>query len=193
MIPFDPKMTLEKALKESPDFKRAYEEEDVSRQLIDSALKLEGVSRQAGVHAAGVVISDHDLTEHVPLTLDDHDGIVTQYSMEPLGELGLLKMDFLGLKTLTVIQDALNLIERSTGKKITPLEIPLDDDKAFELLSRAQNVGLFQVESPGMCKACIQIQPRVVEDIIAIGALFRPGPSRAGWRPSTTTRCWNRS
>jgi len=176
MIPFDPKMTLEKALNESPDFKRAYDEEEISRQLIDSALKLEGVSRQAGVHAAGVVISDHDLTDYVPLTLDDHDGIVTQYSMEPLGELGLLKMDFLGLKTLTVIQDALRLIEETTGKKITPLEIPLEDPAAFELMSRAQNVGLFQVESPGMRKACLSIQPRVVEDVIAIGALFRPGP-----------------
>ena len=176
MIPFDPKMTLEKALADSPDFKRAYEEEEISRQVIDSALTLEGVSRQAGVHAAGVVISDHDLTDYVPLTKDDHDGIVTQYSMEPLGELGLLKMDFLGLKTLTVIQDALRLIEQTTGKKITPLEIPLDDPLAFELMGRAQNIGLFQVESAGMCKACIQIQPRVVEDIIAIGALFRPGP-----------------
>jgi len=176
MIPFDPKMTLEKALADSPDFKRAYDEEDISRQLIDSALKLEGVSRQAGVHAAGVVISDHDLTDYVPLTKDDHDGIVTQYSMEPLGELGLLKMDFLGLKTLTVIQDALRLIEETTGKKMTPLEIPLDDPAAYELMSRAENIGLFQVESGGMCGACRQIQPRCVEDIIAIGALFRPGP-----------------
>jgi DNA polymerase-3 subunit alpha len=176
MIPFDPKMTLEKAFEASPDFKRAYEEEELSRQVIDSALTLEGVSRQAGVHAAGVVISDHDLTDYVPLTKDDHDGIVTQYSMEPLGELGLLKMDFLGLKTLTVIQDALNLIEQTTGQKITPLEIPLDDPAAYELMSRADNVGLFQVESGGMRGACRQIQPRCVEDIIAIGALFRPGP-----------------
>jgi DNA polymerase-3 subunit alpha len=176
MIPFDPKMTLEKALNESPDFKRAYDEEDVARSVIDSAMTLEGVSRQAGVHAAGVVISDHDLTDYVPLTKDDHDGIVTQYSMEPLGELGLLKMDFLGLKTLTVIQDALRLIEQTTGKKITPLEIPLDDPRAFELLTKAQNTGVFQVESPGMCKACAQIQPKVVEDIIALVALYRPGP-----------------
>ena len=117
MIPFDPKMTLEKALAESPDFKRAYDEEDLTRQVIDSALTLEGVSRQAGVHAAGVVISDKDLAEYVPLTLDDSGGIVTQYSMEPLGELGLLKMDFLGLKTLTVIQDALDLIEKTTGQE----------------------------------------------------------------------------
>jgi DNA polymerase-3 subunit alpha len=176
MIPFDPKMTLEKALKESADFKRAYDEEDVARSVIDSAMTLEGVSRQAGVHAAGVVISDRDLTDYVPLTKDDHDGIVTQYSMDPLGELGLLKMDFLGLKTLTVIEDALKLIEQTTGRKMTPLEIPLDDPAAYELMSRAQNVGLFQVESGGMCSACRQIQPRCVEDIIAIGALFRPGP-----------------
>ena len=176
MIPFDPKMTLEKALAESPDFKRAYDEEEITKTLIDSALTLEGVSRQAGVHAAGVVISDKDLTDYVPLTKDDHDGIVTQYSMEPLGELGLLKMDFLGLKTLTVIQDALDLIEQTTGKKIAPLEIPLDDPAAYELMSKAQNIGLFQVESAGMCGACRQIQPRCVEDIIAIGALFRPGP-----------------
>jgi len=176
MIPFDPKMTLQKALDESPDFKRAYDEEEVARSVIDSAMTLEGVSRQAGVHAAGVVISDRDLTDYVPLTTDDHDSIVTQYSMEPLGELGLLKMDFLGLKTLTVIEDALKLIEQTTGKKMTPLEIPLDDPKAYELLSRAQNIGVFQVESPGMCKACSQIQPKVVEDIIALVALYRPGP-----------------
>jgi len=90
MIPFDPKMTLQKALRDNPDFKRAYDEEETTRSLIDSAMTLEGVSRQAGVHAAGVVISDRDLTDYVPLTLDDHNGIVTQYSMEPLGELGLL-------------------------------------------------------------------------------------------------------
>jgi DNA polymerase-3 subunit alpha len=176
MIPFDPKMTLEKALTDSPDFKRAYDEEEISRSLIDTAKQLEGVSRQAGVHAAGVVISDRDLTDYVPLTKDDHDGIVTQYSMEPLGELGLLKMDFLGLKTLTVIEDALKLIEQSTGQKMRPADIPLDDPAAYELMSRAENIGLFQVESGGMCGACRQIQPRCVEDIIAIGALFRPGP-----------------
>jgi DNA polymerase-3 subunit alpha len=176
MIPFDPKMTLEKALADSPDFKRAYDEEDIARSVIDSAMTLEGVSRQAGVHAAGVVISDRDLTDYVPLTKDDHDGIVTQYSMEPLGELGLLKMDFLGLKTLTVIEDALKLIQQTTGRKMTPLEIPLDDPAAYQLMSRADNIGLFQVESGGMCGACRQIQPRCVEDIIAIGALFRPGP-----------------
>lgn len=176
MIPFDPKMTLEKALKENPEFKAAYDEEETSRQVIDYALTLEGLSRQAGVHAAGVVIADRDLTDYVPLTKDDHDGIVTQYSMEPLGEVGVLKMDFLGLKTLTVIQDCLNLIEQTTGKKMAPGDIPLDDTKTFALLSRAQNVGLFQVESPGMCDACRRVQPKMVEDLIALVALYRPGP-----------------
>ena len=176
MIPFDPKMTLKKALDESPDFKRAYEEEEITRNVIDSALTLEGVSRQAGVHAAGVVISDKDLADYVPLTLDDSGGIVTQYSMEPLGELGLLKMDFLGLKTLTVIQDALNLIEQTTGTLLTPAKIPLDDGATFDLLSRAQNIGVFQVESPGMCDACRRVRPRAVGDIIALVALYRPGP-----------------
>jgi DNA polymerase-3 subunit alpha len=176
MIPFDPKMTLEKALAENPEFKRAYDEEDLTRQVIDSALTLEGVSRQAGVHAAGVVISDKDLADYVPLTLDDHGGIVTQYSMEPLGELGLLKMDFLGLKTLTVIQDALNLIEETTGQKIAPHEIPLEDGPTFDLLSRAQNIGVFQVESPGMCDLCRRLKPQSIGDIIALVALYRPGP-----------------
>jgi DNA polymerase-3 subunit alpha len=176
MIPFDPKMTLEKALKESAEFKRAYDEEDLSRRLIDSALTLEGVSRQAGVHAAGVVISDRDLTDYVPLTLDDHGGIVTQYSMDPLGELGLLKMDFLGLKTLTVIQDALRLTKETTGEKIDVMQIPLDDEATFDLLGRAQNTGLFQVESPGMCDLCRRLKPRHIEDIIALVALYRPGP-----------------
>ena len=176
MIPFDPKMTLKKALDENPDFKRAYEEEEITRNVIDSALALEGVSRQAGVHAAGVVISDKDLAEYVPLTVDDSGGIVTQYSMDPLGELGLLKMDFLGLKTLTVIQDALNLIEQTTGTKMAPADMPLDDKSAFDLLSRAQNIGVFQVESSGMCDLCRRLKPSKIEDVIALVALYRPGP-----------------
>ena len=176
MIPFDPKMTLEKALAESPDFKKAYDEEEQTHAVIDSAITLEGISRQAGVHAAGVVISDQDLTDYVPLTVDDHGAIVTQYSMDPLGELGLLKMDFLGLKTLTVIQDALDIIEKTTGKKILPSDIPLDDPETYDLISRAQNIGVFQVESPGMCDACRRVRPKVIEDIIALVALYRPGP-----------------
>jgi DNA polymerase-3 subunit alpha len=176
MIPFDPKMTLKKALEQNPEFKRAYDEEEISRQVIDYALTLEGLSRQAGVHAAGVVIADGDLTEMVPLTTDDSGGVVTQYSMEPLGDVGALKMDFLGLKTLTVINDTLRLIEETTGQKLKAQDIPLDDAKTYALLSRAQNVGVFQVESAGMCDLCRRLKPSNIEDIIALVALFRPGP-----------------
>lgn len=176
MIPFDPKMTLKKALVENPEFKKAYDEEDTTRQVIDYGFTLEGMSRQAGVHAAGVVIADGDLTHTVPLTRDDSGGIVTQYSMDPLTEVGALKMDFLGLKTLTVIEDCLALIEKSTGRRIISDELPLDDPKAFELLQKAQNAGLFQVESGGMCDACRRVRPQAVEDLIALVALYRPGP-----------------
>jgi DNA polymerase III subunit alpha len=176
MIPFDLKMTLARALEENPDFKRAYEEEEVSRQVIDYAMTLEGLSRQAGVHAAGVVIADGELTQNVPLTTDDSGAVVTQYSMDPLGEVGVLKMDFLGLKTLTVIEDCLKLIVETTGKQLQPPEIPLDDPATFALLSRAQNVGVFQVESAGMCDLCRRLKPQNIEDIMALVALYRPGP-----------------
>ncbi|HSI86562.1 MAG: DNA polymerase III subunit alpha [Candidatus Methylacidiphilales bacterium] len=176
MIPFDPKMTLEKALDENPEFARAYEEEENPKQVIDYALTLEGLTRQTGVHAAGVVIADGDLTDQVPLARDDSGGVVTQYAMDPLGEVGALKMDFLGLKTLTVIQDCLDMIEKTTGRKIVTHEIPLDDEASYELLCKAQNVGLFQVESPGMCDLCRRLKPSNIEDIIALVALYRPGP-----------------
>ncbi len=176
MIPFELGITLEKALDRNPEFKRAYDEEETTRQVIDYAQTLEGISRQSGVHAAGVVIADGDLTNFVPLTRDEHGGVVTQYAMDPLGDVGLLKMDFLGLKTLTVIQECLQLIQATEGKKMEPHEIPLDNAAAYALLSRAQNVGVFQVESPGMCDLCRRLKPQNIEDIIALVALFRPGP-----------------
>ena len=175
MIPFDPKMTLEKALADNPEFKRAYDEEDLMRNVIDSAQALEGISRQAGVHAAAVVISDTDLAEYVPLTVDDSGGIVTQYSMRTLSELGLLKMNFLGLTALTVLHDVFRRIEMTTGTLLTPAKIPLNDGATFDLLSRSQNMGVFQMESPGMSDACRRVSPRRIEDIIAIVALYRPG------------------
>ena len=182
MIPRDPKVTIAKALDPnnkdffSADLKKIYEEEDQTRELIDNAIALEGVSRQTGTHAAGVVISDRNLTEFLPLTRDDHGSVVTQYPMGPVGDLGLLKMDFLGLKTLTVIQDCLNLVEKSLGQKITPAEIPLEDQKTFDLLNRAQNIGVFQVESSGMRDMCRQFDINSIDDIIALIALYRPGP-----------------
>ncbi|MEM1057901.1 MAG: DNA polymerase III subunit alpha [Verrucomicrobiota bacterium] len=176
MIPFDLKMTLERALRENPELQQAYDEEERTREVIDYAKTLEGLCRQAGVHAAGVVIADGPLTNNLPVTRDDSGGVVTQYSMDPLTDVGALKMDFLGLKTLTVVQDCLDTIEANHGIKMKPEDIPLDDPKTFELLQQARNAGLFQVESPGMCDACRRIKPARVEDIIAIGALFRPGP-----------------
>ncbi len=187
MIPFDPKFTLNPKYDDKGEVKaegyrgiadmlKAYNEEEGSKRVIDYALILEGLSRQAGVHAAGVVIASGDLTDSVPLTRDDSGAVVTQYDMDGLTEVGALKMDFLGLKTLTVIQDCLDMIEKTEGKKIAPSEIPLDDPETYDLLSRAQNTGLFQVESQGMCNACRQVRPKQIEDIIALVALYRPGP-----------------
>jgi DNA polymerase III subunit alpha len=175
-IPKDPKITIEKALSASQDFKRMYDEEEQAREVIDTAIKLEGMVRQTGMHAAGVVIADGDLTDSLPLTMDDSGSVLTQFEMEPLSELGMLKMDFLGLKTLTVIQDCFDFIEQSTGKKLRCEEIPFDDAKTFELLNKAQNIGVFQVESAGMRRMCLGFNIQNIDDIIALIALYRPGP-----------------
>ena len=176
MVPKDPKITISKAMDGVPDFKKMYQEDERTRELIDNALALEGMVRQSGTHAAGVVINDRDLTEFIPLTRDDHGSIITQYPMNPVGELGMLKMDFLGLKTLTVIHDCLNFIEQSTGLRVDVLKLPWDDAKTFSMLNRAQNIGVFQVESPGMRRTCLGFDIRTIDDIIALIALYRPGP-----------------
>jgi len=176
-IPKDPKLnSIRKGMETSPDFKKSYEEDERIRELVDQALALEGMVRQTGTHAAGVVIGDRSLDEFVPLTRDDHGNVITQYPMDPLGEIGMLKMDFLGLKTLTVIRDCLKLIEQSTGRVLREEDIPLDDPKTFELLNRAQNIGVFQVESPGMRRTCLTFDIRNIDDVIALIALYRPGP-----------------
>ncbi|MFH1067690.1 MAG: DNA polymerase III subunit alpha, partial [bacterium] len=176
LIPRDLKMTIPKALETVPELKKIYADDETIHEVIDNAITLEGLSRQTSTHAAGVVIADGDLTNYLPLTRDDTGGIVTQYAMEPVGDIGLLKMDFLGLKTLTVIQDCFELIEKSIGKRLTPDDIPLDDAATFELLNRAQNVGVFQVESPGMRRTCQIFGIQSIDDIIALIALYRPGP-----------------
>ncbi|MEO0452533.1 MAG: DNA polymerase III subunit alpha [Verrucomicrobiota bacterium] len=176
MIPKDPKITIEKAMVENPEFKTVYDSEDEANECINHALQLEGMARQTGTHAAGVVIADGELTEHMPLTRDDHGNIMTQYSMGMLESVGMLKMDFLGLKTLTVIQNAVDFIQETRGIKIDPLQLPLDDPATYELLNQGRNVGVFQVESPGMRKLCRQFDVSSVDDIIALIALYRPGP-----------------
>lgn len=177
MIPPDIGMTLKRALELSAELKTAYEKEEMVRRVIDYGFTLEGLSRNASTHAAGVVIGAEPLTHIVPLTTGTNsDEIVTQYSMNPLGELGLLKMDFLGLKTLTVIQETLDLIEQTTGQRIDISTVALDDKKTLELLNKANTIGVFQLESQGMRDLCRRIGVDSVDVIIALIALFRPGP-----------------
>ena len=176
MIPFDLKMTLEKALKQSPEFKEAYETEEVTRELIDTALILEDLTRNASVHAAGVVIGDQPLVNLLPLKQDEDGTLVTQYAMNPVGDLGLLKMDFLGLKTLTVIRNTCEMVKRTQGIEVPIDNLPLDDKKTYDLLNRAETLGVFQLESGGMRDLCRKFQISSVEHITALVALYRPGP-----------------
>ncbi|MGO9585797.1 MAG: DNA polymerase III subunit alpha [Limisphaerales bacterium] len=176
MIPFDLKMDLTKALKQSPEFKEAYETEEVTRELIDTALILEDITRNASVHAAGVVIGDQPLVNLLPLKQDESGTLVTQYAMNPVGDLGLLKMDFLGLKTLTVIRNTCEMVRRTHGIEVPIDNLPLDDQKTYDLLNRAETLGVFQLESGGMRDLCRKFQISSVEHITALVALYRPGP-----------------
>jgi DNA polymerase III subunit alpha len=176
MIPFDLKMTLEKALKQSPELKQAYENEETTHELIDTAFVLEDLTRNASVHAAGVVIGDQPLVNLLPLKQDEDGAVVTQYAMGPVGELGLLKMDFLGLKTLTVIRNACDMVKQTRGLDIVVDDLPLDDAQAYDLLNKANTLGVFQLESGGMRDLCRKFQINSIEHITALIALYRPGP-----------------
>ncbi|HEX5220440.1 MAG TPA: DNA polymerase III subunit alpha [Verrucomicrobiae bacterium] len=176
MIPADLKMTLEKALKQSPELKQAYETEETTRELIDTALILEDLTRNASVHAAGVVIGDQPLVNLLPLKADEDGAIVTQYAMGPVGDLGLLKMDFLGLKTLTVIRNTCEMVKKTKGITVDVDRLPLDDAKTYDLLNKANTLGIFQLESGGMRDLCRKFQIASVEHITALVALYRPGP-----------------
>ncbi len=169
-------MTLDKALEVSPEFKAAYEQEEQTRELVDTAKILEDLTRNASVHAAGVVIGDQPLENLLPLKKDEDGTIVTQYSMNPVGELGLLKMDFLGLKTLTVIRNTCDLVKQTKGIDIPIDDLPLDDAKTYDLLNKANTIGIFQLESGGMRDLCRKFQIQSVEHITALVALYRPGP-----------------
>src|SRR5688572_26063588 len=163
------------AIDKNPELKKAVEEEPAVKQLWEYATTLEGLTRGVGVHAAGVVISDRDLSQYIPLTRANDGSIVSQYEMGPLTDLGMLKMDFLGLKTLTVITDAEALIR----KKVPDFDInavPLDDQATFDLLNRGETIAIFQLESGGMVHVCKQFDIKDIEDINAILALYRPGP-----------------
>src|SRR5438552_824847 len=176
MIPNELNITLNSSVERNPELKRAVATEPQTKQLMEYATALEGLSRSAGVHAAGVVISDRDLSEYVPLCRDvKGNDIVSQYSMNPLNDLGLLKMDFLGLKTLTVIEDTVTLIRKNVSG-FSLKNIPLDDAAAFGLYNRGETIGLFQMESGGITSVSKQFDVRKLDDIIALIALYRPGP-----------------
>lgn len=176
MIPNELKMDLSKALKVSPDFKQAYDTEDMTRELVDTAFVLEDIVRNASVHAAGVVIGPEPLVNLLPLKQDEDGTIVTQYPMGPVGDLGLLKMDFLGLKTLTVIRNVCEMVKKQRGIDIVIDDLPLDNKPAYDLLNKGNTVGVFQLESGGMRDLCRKFQISSVEHITALVALYRPGP-----------------
>jgi len=176
MIPEDPKMTLAKAKTENPRFAAACTVDPDLSRIMQYAEVLEGLYRNAGVHAAGVVIGDKPLIDLVPLARDKDGAPVTQYAKEPIEECGLLKMDFLGLKTLTVLQEAVELVRLTRGITVELEKLPLDDSITFDLFQRADTVGVFQLESGGMRRILSDIVPTCIEEIIAIVALYRPGP-----------------
>ncbi|MEJ7718817.1 MAG: DNA polymerase III subunit alpha [Thermoleophilaceae bacterium] len=181
--------SFEECLKPGEDLARAYAEDAQTREIVDVARGLEGTVRNSSIHAAAVVIADRPLTDIVPLQLAEERGtvaedggraykMVTQYSMGPIEQIGLLKMDFLGLRNLDVIEAALDIIERSSGARPDMATLPLDDEPTYAMLARGESVGVFQFESDGMREALRKVRPTEFEDLIALGALYRPGAMR---------------
>lgn len=167
---------LETSIVKDADLKREYETNDVAREVFDLAIRLEGTIRSHGVHAAGVVIAPDDIVKFVPLEMAQKGVIATQYSMGPIEDLGLLKMDFLGLSNLTIIKNALRIIRKVYGKDIDISEVPLDDPNTYKLFQNGDTTGVFQFESAGMKRYLKQLKPTVFDDLIAMNALYRPGP-----------------
>lgn len=176
MIPGDLGMTLEKALKQSPDLRQAYNEDDQVRYLIDMSMRLEGLPRHTSMHAAGVVISKTSVDEYVPLSRAADGTITTQFTMTTLEELGLLKMDFLGLRTLTVIQNAIRQVEKNRGIRLDMNAIDYNDKDVLAAIGTGKCEGVFQLESSGMKSFMKELKPENLEDIIAGISLYRPGP-----------------
>jgi DNA polymerase-3 subunit alpha len=177
LIPEDLGMTIEKALELDPELKAQYNTDEETKQLLDLAKKLEGTVRNTGIHAAGLIVSASPLMETIPVCVaKDTQMLVTQYSMKPVEAVGMLKIDFLGLKTLTSIQEAVRLIHHNTGKLIDWTDLPLDDKVTFDLLNQGLTMGVFQLESSGMQDLAKQLHIDRFEEIIAVGALYRPGP-----------------
>ncbi len=181
LIPGGPGSNLEKAYKETPELKSLVDSNTSYQKLFSLAKKLEGLNRHAGTHAAGIVIGQNDLSTMVPLYSEQKTGsISTQFEGKYLEECGLLKMDFLGLKNLSVIKKCIDLIEETRGEKLDIINIPLDDEKAFALFQKGESLGVFQLESSGMQELMKKLKPNYFEDIIALIALYRPGPLNSG-------------
>ncbi len=182
LVPNAVGMTLKRALEESPELKSAYDMDSTVRNLVDSAMKVEGISRHASTHAAGVVIAKDSLAKHVPLQRSSRDGtqerdlVMTQFPMGDIAKIGLLKMDFLGLSNLTILGKAVENIRKSCGKEIDIYNLPEQDEKTFHLLSSGHTAGVFQLESSGMRRYIKELRPSTFSDIAAMIALYRPGP-----------------
>ncbi len=181
MIPDKLGISLQEAIDSSDELKRAYDGDPEVAEMIDFALKLEGLARNIGTHAAAVVISDGPLTDFVPLgRVAGKEDVITQWSMNDVEDAGLLKMDFLGLRTLTILSNAIKLIKQTTGIEVDPLKFPLDDQKTFDLLQAGDTRGVFQLESGGIRDLLQKMKPDHFSDIIATNALYRPGPLEGG-------------
>src|SRR5271168_1226984 len=193
MVPTTIGVTIEQALKDSTPLQEAYDKDSQTRELIDAALRLEGLIRGAGVHAAGVVIAPRPLTDLVPVSRSKNDEIVTSYDMKAIEKLGLLKMDFLGLTTLTVIDDCLKLIKSNQDVALDLETIPLEDQRTYEqVFHKALTSGIFQFESGGMRDVLRRYKPTSVEDLTALNALYRPGPIQGGMIDDFIERKWGR-
>jgi len=179
-IPAALDMTLDKALDESEPLRQMEQNDPKVKELLNVARRLEGMTRHASVHAAGVVIAPKAITEYAPLYRGTHDEIVTQWSMKDIERMGLLKMDFLGLSTLTLIDDCIEEIKRTTGIELDIEDIPLDDAKTYQIFQEGQTYGIFQFESSGMRDILRKAKPQRLDDLIALNALYRPGPLRSG-------------
>ncbi|MCH9610467.1 MAG: DNA polymerase III subunit alpha [Chlamydiales bacterium] len=176
-VPDDLGMTIDRALEIDVDLYNIYDKDPDAKRVIDLARRLEGSIRNTGIHAAGLIVCGQPLTDHIPVCLaKDSQLAATQYSMKPVEAVGMLKIDFLGLKTLTSIKICCEAIEKKTGKKIDPVNLPLEDPKTFQLLKEGRTLGVFQMESGGMQELAKQLGPDRFEEIMAIGALYRPGP-----------------
>jgi DNA polymerase-3 subunit alpha len=180
LIPATLGMTLEEALKIEPKLSDMARKDPQVKQMVEISRALEGFPRHASTHAAGVVISDEPLTEHVPLYRGQKDEVITQFDMKCVEKVGLIKFDFLGLKTLTVIDDAINLIEKRIGERLRIDDIPIDDALVYQKLSEGDTAGVFQLESSGMTDLVKKLKPTAFPDIVALVALFRPGPLGSG-------------